>query len=156
MSVARQEAFNNFKRTYSHNQTFHEQKQALKEKYVLSTATNMISSHSLCRFDTMLVPFYHLACVISSHCLCHFVTCLFNFTTLLCHFIILLVPFCHLLVQFYHIALLFHHIACAILSLACAILPRCFIISSHCLCHFVTLPVPVCHIVHLHCPIVYV
>lgn len=34
MSVARQEAFDNFKRTYRHNQTIQEQKQALKERYL--------------------------------------------------------------------------------------------------------------------------
>lgn len=33
MSVARQEAFDHFKRTYHHNQTIQEQKRALKEKY---------------------------------------------------------------------------------------------------------------------------
>ena len=33
MSVARQEAFDSFKRTYRHNQTIQEQKRALKEKY---------------------------------------------------------------------------------------------------------------------------
>ena len=36
MSVARQEAFDHFKRTYHHNQTIQEQKRALKEKYVFT------------------------------------------------------------------------------------------------------------------------